>query len=101
MGHRKTPSLHIRYDGFEIIDTLESWANSRGEKIIPWARQALLRQARYENAEEIILKAVHHACLETVMILREIAGSEASERAHRHINNFKNQVSSDVAKQFD
>ena len=65
---------------------------------MPWARRALLKQARFENTEEIITKAVHDSCLETVLLLREIAGEEASKRALVRIQNYKNQVKSDVAK---
>lgn len=101
MAHRKSPSLHIRFEGFKLIDTLEVWAHKRGEKIVPWARRALLKQARFESAEEIILNAVHNSSLEAVLLLREIAGKEASERAKSQIHKFKDQVRSDVAKQFD
>ena len=100
MGHRKTPSLHIRYSGFTEIDALEIWAHHRGEKLVPWARAALLRQARNESAEEIIENAVYNSCLEMVLLLREIAGPEASKRALATVKDFKKKVKDDVARKF-
>ena len=99
MGHRKTPSLHIRFEGFNLIDRLEIWANRRGEKLVPWARKALLKQARAENFEEIITKRSNVASLETLALLREMAGPEASRRAHEYVRSNLSEVNRDVEEQ--
>ena len=83
MAHRKRPDLHIPFGGFDVLDPIEIWANQRGEKIIPWARQAIIRQARAENIEEIMSRAARRSSLEAIFLLREMAGQEAYERAQR------------------
>ena len=101
MGHRKRPSLHIRFRDFLVLDKIEIWAHQRGQKIIPWARRALIKQAREESAQEIISKTVQDACLEMLILLREIAGPEQSAQALARINDFKSKVRADVAKSFE
>jgi len=101
MGHRKTASLHIRFDGFKLIDRLEIWANRRGEKIVPWARKALLKQARAESFEEIIEQKTHQASIETLALVREMAGPEVSRRIHEDMKSNLSQVRSDVQNQFN
>jgi|GEM_PF-5904407 len=88
MAQRKTPSLHIRFDGFRIIDKLEIWANRRGMKIVPWSRQALLKQATEERVEETVSWRADVAALETLALLREQAGPEAAQRAYDHTQNY-------------
>jgi len=98
MGHRKRPSLHIRFKEFAKLDALEIWAHRRGQKLVPWARTALLKQARHENVEEIIDNAARLACLETALMLRELVGEEASDRAIDRVQKFKHRVELEVEK---
>ena len=98
MGHRKTASLHIRFDNLGQIDDLEIWANQRGEKLIPWARQALLKQAREENFDERMTRHVKVAALENLALNREMAGTEASLRAQDHVKSIISKVRSNVEK---
>lgn len=100
MGHRKRPSLHILFESFEILDKIEIWANRKGEKIIPWSRQALINQARYETRQEIMSKTANVSVLEALGILREIAGPEVSARARQHAENYLEEVKANAAKNF-
>ena len=100
MGHRRTPSLHIRFSGHEPLDKIEIWANRKGEKIVPWARQALLNQARYENQQERLQNAANFSTLKMVVLLQEMAGQEAAERAHQEAQKYKDWIKADVAKKF-
>ena len=100
MGHRKRPDLHIPFGSFDVLDPIEIWANQRGEKIIPWARQAIIRQARAENFEEIISRKAQSSSLEAILLLREIAGAEATQRASEGVNNFKAEVKKNVDTRF-
>lgn len=101
MGHRKTPSLHIRFDGFNSLDKLENWANSRGKKIVPWARQALLKQARAQAAQETIDQRVNFAVIEMLILLRGIAGLEAAQAARNETHNYFEKVKNDAEIFFD
>ena len=98
MGHRKTASLHIRFDRIDQVDDLEIWANQRGEKLIPWARQALLKQARKENFEERLTRHAKVAVFEILALLREMAGQEASLRAQDYAKSIISMVRSNVEK---
>lgn len=100
MGHRKTPSLHIRFDGFQTLDRIESWANSQGEKIVPWARQALINQAQKESTRKIICEAADVGAMQSLALLREMVGPEASQRAYDAVKKEVDQVKNDVAKKF-
>ena len=100
MGHRKTPSLHIRFQNYETLDKIEIWANHRGEKIVPWARQALINQARYETKEEIMGKTANYSGLVAVDILRGLAGAEAYARARKHADDYVKEVEAHAAKNF-
>ena len=98
MGHRKTASLHIRFNNLGQIDDLEIWANQRGEKLVPWARQALLKQARAEKFDELIERQSEIATLETLALIREMAGPEASHRVYENVNSSMSEVRSNVEK---
>ena len=98
MGHRKTPSLHIRFDGFETLDQIEAWANRRGEKIIPWSRQALVEQARKESIDDFLRRTTQGSMLETLILLREMAGAEASARARQRVHDYMEEIKHDAAK---
>ena len=98
MGHRKTASLHIRFDNLGQIDDLEIWANQRGQKLIPWARQALLKQAQKESFEERLTRHVKVAVFEILALLREMAGPEASLRAQDYAKSIISMVRSNVEK---
>ena len=100
MGHRRTPSLHIRFAGHEPLDKIEIWANRKGEKIVPWARQALLNQARYENQQERLHTAANFSALEVLSLLREMAGPDATERARQEVQDHIDWIKDDVAKKF-
>ena len=100
MGHRKRPALHIPFGSFDILDPIEIWANRRGEKIIPWARQALIRQARAENYDEIMSRAAQYAALEALLLLRATASPQAAQRALDGLENFKQEAKTNVSKQF-
>ena len=101
MGHRKRPSLHILFKEFAKLDKIEIWANQRGEKIIPWSRQALIRQARDENYEEIMSAAARHTSLEAILLLREMAGPEATQRALEGVKKYKEEVKKNVGARFE
>jgi len=101
MGHRKTPSLHIRFDGFNSLDKLENWANSRGKKIVPWARQALLMQARKQQAQEVIDNRANLAVLEMLLLLRGLSDPAAAQAATREAKNYFEKVRRDAEIFFD
>ena len=100
MGHRKRPSLHILFKEFAKRDKIEIWANQRGEKIIPWARNALIKQAQDENAWERLQRDAYHSVFEALTLLREMAGPEATERARRETEEYIDWVKDDAAKNF-
>ena len=100
MGQRKRPSLHIRFKEFALLDKIEIHANQRGEKINPWAKQALIRQARAENYEEIMSRAARRSSLEAIFLLREMAGQEAYERASESVNTYEEKVKKHVNTRF-
>ena len=100
MGHRKNPSLHIRFETLQELDKLEIWANRKGQKIVPWARHALKSWALYENETEIIQAAANYSIFEAVALLRERADPEARARAIQQADSFIEKVRADVAKKY-
>ena len=99
MSRRKEPKLQVRFKSFHLLDKIEIWANRRGEKLVPWARGALIKQARTESARETIRDAAHFSAFETLVLLREMAGPEASKRAKEHAEKYISKVKADVANE--
>jgi len=82
------------------MDKLEIWANRRGEKLVSWARNALIRQARKEKTHEILSDDANFSALEALAILREMAGEELAQRATAEVEAHVAQVRKRVANDF-
>lgn len=91
----KSRSLHIRFDSPREIDLIEICASRKGMKKVPWARQALRAQAREERVDEILSEKSRDASLEAVLLLRSLAGPDATEHAKAEVQHYKNKVMSD------
>ncbi len=81
MPRRKHPKLHIPFKSFRDMDILEFCANRNGMKLVPWARKALLAQARAETKDAILRSMSRRAVLEILYILRALAGPDVTQRA--------------------
>lgn len=100
MARRRSPRLHIRFEDFGQMDKVERCAHRQGEKIVPWARRALIKQARLQTTNEKIAAAAHYAALESVAILREIAGPEITKTARLTVKDFLVATKKEAANEF-
>lgn len=101
MRQRKSPRLNLRFDNFRSLDLIEIAANRQGLKIGPWAKSALLKQAKTESWREIFRDAAMFHVIECVFLLRELAGSEAQKRAFKEAKSFQEKVKNFASENFD
>ena len=101
MGHRKAPRLHLTFRSHKEVDLIEMSAHRSGEKVVPWARKALLRQAKEQTARQVIEDKATFSMLEAVALLREMAGPEATARAIKHVQNYIDKVKGNVDTEFE
>jgi len=101
MSRRKHPKLHIPFDSFRDVDRIEICAHRQGEKPVPWARKALLAQARAETMDTILRSMSGPAILEILCILRELAGPDVTQRGAAQIAATLRKVESDVSQELE
>lgn len=93
---RKDPRLSIRFKDHAELDGVEIWANRQGEKIIPWCYKAILRQAQAESLNDFLAVTAGHASIQSLALLREMAGPEAAQRAFDNSKAYIKKAQADV-----
>ena len=101
MSRRKHPKLHIPFESFRDVDILEFCANRNGMKLVPWARKALLAQARAETMDIILRSMSGPAILEILYILRILAGPDVTQNAAAQVAEKLRKVESDVSQELE
>ena len=101
MSRRKHPKLHIPFDSFRDVDRIEICAHRQGEKPVPWARKALLAQARAETMDTILRSMCMRAVLEILYILRELAGPDVTQRAAAKVEDTLRKAESDASQELE
>ena len=92
MSRRKEPKVQIRFGNFNILDQLEICANRNGEKLIPYIRRVLTNHVTKQKAEDTISETADFSAIEAVVILRDMVGDEAADRAQKRVTDYFQEV---------